>query len=288
MKSVLFEVKSVSGIGASTSVFCAFTDKNDEYINRSYIRVGRHRINIPDNAGYIYMNFYGSTFIDCYTISDTRENAYNGMNGVAFGTSITYRAATNYGYLQYLPDLSGMEFDNQGIGSGTILGSGNLDILAAIKAYTKYGSKDVCLIEGFVNDWHGDKTLGTWKDTAETTVCGCVRSAINYIISQNANISIFLVLDHYGRNYNSENCSSTATNSADLTQTEYYDEIAKVAYSLGVPVIKMYAESQISENTTQYLSDNIHPTELGAEQSANIIWSKMKQYYPNVVIQLIH
>jgi hypothetical protein len=66
-----------------------------------------------------------------------------------------------------------------------------------------------------------------------------------------------------------------------VTQKEYYDEIAKVGESLGIPVIKQYAISQISENTPQYIADNIHPTQLGAKQSAYAIWSQMRQYFPN-------
>lgn len=204
---------------------------------------------------------------------------YDGLYGVAFGTSLTYRAQTANGYLQYLPQLSGITFDNQGIGSSYIYGN----MLSAIKAYTGYSGKRVCLLEGFVNDWYYNKTLGTFTDTTEDSVCGCVRSAINYMLSQNTNLTIFLILDHYGRNYNSLDCSSTAKNSSNKTQYEYYEEVAKVAESMGIPVIKLYAESQISENTTQYLSDNIHPTALGAKQTANIIWGRMKSFYPNEV-----
>jgi hypothetical protein len=155
-------------------------------------------------------------------------------------------------------------------------------MLGKIKAYTGYSGKRVCLLEGFVNDWYSQKTLGTYTDTAETTVCGCVRSALNYIMSQNANLTVFLILDPYGRNYNSVDCSSSAQRNSK-TQYEYYEEIAKVAESLGIPVIKEYAGSQISENTPQYLLDNIHPNALGAKQSANFIWSKMKQYMPNAI-----
>ena len=208
---------------------------------------------------------------------------FDGLTGVAFGTSLTYRAQTTGGYLQYLPGLSGITFDNQGIGSSTIKGDGGgLDMLARIKSYSGYSGKKICLLEGFVNDWYGNNTLGTWKDTGETTVCGCVRSALNYMLSQNANLTVFLILDPYGRNYSSVDCSTTAVNGAGLTQFEYYEEIAKVAESLGIPVIKEYAGSQISENTPQYLLDNIHPNTLGAKQSANFIWSRMKQYYPNI------
>ena len=286
MSSVSFTINSVTGMDASKTIYCGFSDSNDAFISRATVSVGSYNLSIPNNAGYIYLSFFGDTYNSAYKIVSNakkkNDSQYDGMEGVAFGTSLTYKAITDYGYLQYLPDLSGITFDNQGIGSSTILGNGgNLDMLAAIKAYSSYSGKGVCILEGFVNDWYNNKTLGTWKDTAETSVCGCVRSALNYMLSQNANMTVFLVLDPYGRNYNSVDCSSTAENSANLTQKEYYDEIAKVAESLGIPVIKEYAESQISENTPQYMTDNIHPNALGAKQSAYFIWSKMKQYYAN-------
>lgn len=212
-------------------------------------------------------------------IGDISGSAFSGLDGVAFGTSLTYRAISSYGYLTKLSDLSGITFDNQGIGSSYILG----DMLTAIKNYSGYSDKRVCLLEGFVNDWHGNKALGTYTDTDETTVCGCVRSAINYMLSQNANMTVFLILDHYGRNNSGIDCSTSATNGAGKTQFEYYEEIAKVAESMGIPVIKEYAVSQISENTPQYLADNIHLNALGAVQSAYAIWSQIKQYYPNLI-----
>ena len=207
---------------------------------------------------------------------------FNGLSGVAFGTSLTYRKVSGNGYLTFLEPLSGITFDNQGIGSSTILGNGgSLDMLAAIKAYTSYSDKSVCVLEGFVNDWYQNNALGEWQDTEETTVCGCVRSALNYILSQNANITMFLILDHYGRNYNTLDCSTSAKNGSGLTQYEYYSEIAKIANSLGIPVIKEYEVSQISENTPQYLADNIHCNVLGARQSGTAIWNCMKLYPMN-------
>lgn len=217
-------------------------------------------------------------------VQDAVFKQFNGLNGVAFGTSLTYRKASGNGYLTFLEPLSGITFDNQGIGSSTILGNGgSLDMLAAIKAYTSYSGKRVCVLEGFVNDWYENKTLGTYEDTEETTVCGCVRSALNYMLSQNANMTVFLILDHFGKVNSTVDCSSTATNASGLTQYEYYEEIAKVAESLGIPVIKEYKLSQISENTPQYLEDNIHLNVLGAKQSGNVIWSKMKQFPVNAV-----
>lgn len=213
-------------------------------------------------------NVYGALNVD---------RQFNGLSGVAFGTSLTYRASTSYGFLTRLAELSGITFDNQGIGSSVIKGN----MLTAIKAYTGYADKTVCLLEGFVNDWYTGQPLGTYTDATEDTVCGCVRSALNYILSQNANLTVFLILDHYGRNNGGVNCATTAVNSNNVTQYQFYEEIAKVAESLGIPVIKEYEVSQISENTPQYLADNIHLNALGAIQSGQAIWSQMKQYYPN-------
>ena len=208
------------------------------------------------------------------------DTAWKGLSGVAFGTSLTYRAQTTGGYLQYLPNLLGATIDNQGIGNATILVTSDfptLDILAQVKNYADYASKSFCILEGFVNDFYrnADK-LGTWKDTGETTVCGCVRSAINHILTANPNITLILVLDHYGCVYNGSSTASTYTNTSGLMQYEYYDEIAKVANSLSVPVIKEYELSGMNEYTPDYFIDNIHPSALGAEQSANTIYYAMK------------
>ena len=207
------------------------------------------------------------------------SDQFNGLNAVAFGTSLTYRSQTTGGYLQYLPAMSGLIVDNQGIGSSYILGG----MLTAIKNYASYSGKRVCLFEGFVNDWYNNKALGTYEDTTEDTVCGCVRSALNHMLTQNRDMTIFLILDHYGRNYNGVNCSPSATNGAGLTQFEYYEEIAKVAESMGIATIKLYAFSGMNGYTPQYFLDNIHPNALGAEQTANAIWSQLKQYYPNKI-----
>ena len=198
---------------------------------------------------------------------------FDGLTGVAFGTSLTYNSNTTGGYLTELQNISGITFDNQGIGSATIMNQ----ILTKVKTYTGYAGKRVAILEGFVNDWYTNNPLGSYTDTSETSVCGCVRSAINYMLSQNPNMTIFVVLDHYGQT----SCASTATNSNALTQYQYYEEIAKVAESLAIPVIKEYAVSQICENTPQYLLDNIHCNTLGAVQSGRAIYSRMQGFYPN-------
>lgn len=208
-------------------------------------------------------------------------NQYAGKKAVAFGTSLTYRAKSSGGYLEYLPEMAQMTVDNQGLGNSTILEhQSHTDMMGVITGYTGYADKDVVLIEGFVNDWYDNSDkLGTWKDEGvitSTTVCGRIRYAINYILTQNPHTTLIMILDPYGQSYNgSAGCASTVVKSG-YTQMEYYDEIAKLAASLGIPTIKGYATSGMNELVSDYYIDIIHPSPLGAKQFANVIWSAMK------------
>lgn len=232
----------------------------------------------PQTATYVPVNRFKLMPGDI--IGSEAESEYDGLQAVAFGTSLTYRSETTGGYLDYLPSLSGMVIDNQGIGSGKI----KMDILNRIRSYTGYSGKRVAILEGFCNDFgYNAASLGVYTDNTDATVCGCVRQALTYILTQNRDITIFLVLDHYGQDYNDVNSSSTAVNSAGMTQYQYYNEIEKIAESLGIIVIPLYKISGMNENTPQYFIDNIHPSTLGAMQTAYAIWAAMKQHYPNRV-----
>jgi len=263
----------------TTNVFVLWFDKDKALLGNSNFTNGKVFNTSATYAKFIFLTANINDFyVKCdniYKISSD-VSKYTNMTGVAFGTSLTYRSQSTGGYLNYLPNLTGMVWDNQGIGNATILVTSDfptLDILAQVKSYTGYSSKDVCILEGFVNDFfrNHDK-LGEYTDTAETTVCGCVRSALNYILGQNPDITVFLVLDHYGTGVN----ASTAKNSSNMTQYEYYSKIAKVAESMGVPVIEGYKVSGMNEYTPDYFIDNIHPTATGAEQFANTIFAKME------------
>lgn len=207
-------------------------------------------------------------------------NPYDNLTGVAFGTSLTYRSQTTGGYLSTLETLSGITFDNQGLGSSTILArEGSPQMLPVIQNYSGWAGKRVCLLEGFCNDWYyNGGLLGTWKDTGTATVCGCVRTALTHILTQNPNLTVFLILDHFGKGIT----APSAVNSENETQFEWYEELAKLGRSMGIRVIREYELSEISNLTPQYLLDNIHLNALGAEQSAKAIWTGMKGTYPNL------
>lgn len=202
---------------------------------------------------------------------------YTDLKGVAFGTSITQRALTTGGYLQYLPMmLKAKSIDNQGIGSSVILPHGTYaDMMSAIENYAGYSDKDFCILEGFTNDWYVGNTLGTWTDTGSVTVCGRVRQAINHILTQNPSITLILVLDHIGQLYDNVDASSLAVANGK-TQMEYYNTIAQVAESMGIVCIKLYKDSEMNEKTPYMYIDNIHPSTQGAKQTAKVIYQKMR------------
>lgn len=210
---------------------------------------------------------------------DGYVNPYSGRAGVAFGTSITYRAITHYGYLQYLPDLLDMTFDNQGVSNGVLSDSQFPSIYDKITTYADYANMDVCIVEGFVNDWYSMQTLGLYTDNDDSSCCGRLRQALTHILTQNPHITVILVLDHYGRNYNQYEEGSTAIRNG-LTQYQYYNELAKVAESLSIPVIKLYEVSEMNEYTSFYYADDIHPNQTGAEHTATVIANCMKQIMP--------
>lgn len=282
------DVLKFSGLVGALTVYGAFTTDDNvvtHITTPTFIAPSDGMVNIMAHPDYPQTQTLfpaDSIKLDFSNILNVPDgiNAYDDLTGVAFGTSLTYRSQTTGGFLSYLETLSGISFDNQGLGSSTILAhEGSPQMLPVIQNYSGWTGKRVCLLEGFCNDWYyNGGLLGTWKDTGTATVCGCVRTAITHILTQNPNLTVFLILDHFGKGIT----APSAVNSENETQFEWYEELAKLGRSMGIRVIREYELSEISNLTPQFLLDNIHLNALGAEQSARAIWSGMKGTYPNL------
>lgn len=286
------DVFVISLTGANYCRPYAFVDVSGNILEKGdNITYTNMRIVAPDNAAFVAFNLFGrnaqgnvvigETIFQRYDaeINDIYNNIqpYSGKNCVAFGTSLTYRDS---GYRPYLAKLLNMTIDNQGVGSAfwRTWGDDPSNILYNVQQYNGYADKNVCIIEGCVNDWIAGRTLGTYTDTGTDTVCGCLYNMITHVYSQNPNIQIVVILDHYGRLFNGNDTSSAAVNSAGKTQRDYYDECAKVCEFYGIACVKEYAISSIGIFGTQYLYDNIHLNDLGGQQSAMVIAKAMAQY----------
>ena len=284
------DVFVISLVGANNFRPYAFVADDGSILKRGdNVTYTRERIVAPKNTAYVAFNLSGRNTEGSVIIGETSFQRYNaeiadiyskisspyyGKKCVAFGTSLTYR---NSGYRPYLAELLGMEIDNQGVGSSFWCDwqEGTWNVLYNIQQYTEYADKDVCIIEGCVNDWGGNRTLGTYKDIETGTVCGCLYNMISHVYTQNPNIQIIVILDHFGRLFNNNDASPSALNNKELTQYDYYEECAKLCAFYGIPCIKEYAISSITIFGEQYLYDQIHLNELGGQQSAMIIGQAM-------------
>lgn len=291
----VFIISLMAGVKYRPYVICASDGTIIEWGNPIPYQYHDYRLIIPDNGAYVGFNsvqedLYRTVYIDDskFTKIDLRLDnleshlisAYRGLSCVAFGTSLTYR---DTGYRPYLAEMLGMTIDNQGAGSSywQWWQQNSSNILYNVQNYNNYADKDVCIIEGCVNDWGNSRVLGTYNDTSTDTVCGCLYNMISYIYTQKPSIQIIVILDHFGRDYGgSGNCSSSAKNNNNQTQYDYYEEIAKTCEFYGISCIKEYALSSIGIFGQQYLADQIHLNDLGAKQSANTIASAMANIKP--------
>jgi len=215
-------------------------------------------------------------------INKNTANPYLGMSCVAFGTSLTYR---DLGYRPYLATDLGITIDNQGVGSAFWLTwqQDNSNILYNVQNYAGFADKDLCIIEGCTNDFGGNRTLGTYKDTGTNTVCGCLYNMISHVYTEKPGIQIFVILDHFGRIYGSSDSSPAKVNTDDKTQYDYYEECAKLCAFYGIPCIKTYEFCNVGPFGTEYLYDNIHLNALGGQQVAQAIAKAMLCYKPKIL-----
>ena len=154
-------------------------------------------------------------------------------------------------------------------------------ILSQIKGDASIANADLITIEGFVNDWFYQSTLGDITDTTPSTFYGAMYDAITYILS-NSNATLVFITDTTGRNYNNVDLRRPAIRNGK-TQNDFIEATIKMCNYMGIPVIDAGRKSTISEDTAAlYLADQIHQTEKGGEQYARTIWSELKNIMPRI------
>ena len=222
---------------------------------------------------------------------------WNGKQWVAFGTSITDTSYVNSEtgevtgkFVPYLAEYSGLIVTNHGIAGGCI-GSGGIhggtsNILNRILA-TDLSSADLITIEGFVNDFACAVDIGNIGDTENTTICGALYQAIRYCLEK-SHATVVLLTESYGREYtlkttgDKANYSINKRNSLGFLQKDYNDAIVKIGAYMGIPVIDCGAKAHINNFHPEYIIDQIHHTEMGGKQYANVIWQELKYMQPIV------
>ncbi len=223
---------------------------------------------------------------------------WNGKSWVALGTSITDTKntlapdGTSTGkFVPFLVSLSGLLVTDKGV-AGAVIGG---HILYYAGHSTETANANIVTIEGGVNDWAGNRPLGQVGDTvpyliewtspawnnggsAEGTFAGACYQAIKTAMDNSPKALVVILTDNTGQYIaqTGQHCERERQNSLGLLQKDYTDMLIAVAHYMGVPVINAGQRSMINQDNPEYLIDQIHQTELGGEQYANIIWSDLK------------
>lgn len=215
-------------------------------------------------------------------LAQAHASNWKGKVWHGFGTSITN--TSNEGkYANYLAEISGMTFVNHGY-SGGCIGSGsgvaNSQIINMIDS-ANLSNADLVTVEGFVNDWSQSVPIGDNTDKTTETLKGAIYVAITKLLSK-TNATIIFLTDHTGRLFNSTDIRRTVLRNGK-TQDDYRKATIEMCNYLNIPVIDVGRKCMISEDTPNYLVDQIHHTEKGGEQFARTVWSELKNIIPRIV-----
>ncbi len=130
---------------------------------------------------------------------------------------------------------------------------------------------DLIFVLGGTNDFHTGAQLGTVLDApSETTFCGALRSVCETLLNDHPDALIVFATPT--RRTTPPGTGTPDLNSAGLSLKDYRDAIIAVCAGYGIPVLDLYKNSMITEETAgQYLMDGLHPNRDGFEQMAREI-----------------
>ena len=208
------------------------------------------------------------------------------------GDSITYGVGTSNSRNNYegyrFPDLfakmSGATAYNYGV-SGTRIAKQSEPIPGEPEAghYILRVDKmepdlDVVVVFGGTNDFgHGDAPLGDFSSRGDDTFYGAMHSLIIKLVNKYPYATIvFLTPLHRSR----EESTVNAFGKPCVPLREYVKAIREVAEYYSLPILDLYKNSGLQPSIDiireLYLPDGLHPSDLGAQKIAKMLYSFLK------------
>lgn len=206
------------------------------------------------------------------------------LNVVFFGDSTVAGVGTNKTYAMWLAEYYGWTCLNYGIGgtgylnsmkgANSLAGDG-VEGVGATRDITEdsdYLSRvstlpmnaDLYVIGGGYNDWNMSKNIDTFKE--------CAESVYSYILTNNPNAKILVLTPT--RQYTNEK-DSRNPNTVGKTLEDYANAIKEVCESMSITCIDLYHYGAlypvISNQSTKYFADGLHPNANGDRVIANKI-----------------
>ena len=199
-------------------------------------------------------------------------DCFKGKKWLALGTSVTWYDSHKYqsglhtgeicrGYVGNVARRKQLTVKNGGIAGSTL---GNVDADSLINRYQNidWTDFDIVTIEYGINDYGSDIPVGTASDAAGTTTfAACLKTVIDYAMSQNKKLNIVICTDPDVR--------GDTQNNNNNTLKDYVDVAIAIAEQYRLPVCDWYYHSGINNYTRGNASydwltaDGTHPNNEG-------------------------
>jgi lysophospholipase L1-like esterase len=190
---------------------------------------------------------------------------YYGKKWVVVGDSLTeVNSRTTKHYFDYVADTTGITTVNYGVsGTGYKRDEGNNNAFYQ-RVSTIPLDADVVTIFGSGNDLTLISDLGTPTDTGTTTICGCINTTIDNIISRLPTVSLGIVSP---TPWSGNQPTIDDSNNMAL----YTKALMQICYIRSIPFLDLYHSSNLRPWTQEgreacYSKDNgsgVHPDETG-------------------------
>ena len=239
--------------------------------------------------GYACLQDYDDTNIGNSNIIESTieiENIFdinNLMNKkwVAFGDSLT--AVNTLGsdvknYTNYVSEKLGLSMSNYGVG-GTGYWRGNTNSQAFYQRIQNIPTDtDVITIFGSFNDLgtEGSTTglniIGNITDTGTDTICGCINTTLDNLITRTPNALIGIIAPTPW-----SDCNMLLTTARAEASQEYVEKLKQIAERRSIPFLDLYKSSNLRPwesafRTTFYNNaDGVHPNTYGHQRISAMI-----------------
>ena len=190
-----------------------------------------------------------------YTVAGNPKN----INYIALGDSRTKGKEKNYP--EIIHDNLGYNVTNLGVSGSTIMPKEGYDSMVNIVNTNNFNNADVVSIMYGRNDYKVLNPLGTYLDTSNETVMGCLYTSIVKILNDNnkCNIIVFSPFNDFSYG-NAPNYAKDVENSAGYTLQDLCEELKKFCnyYQLKyVDLINIFPSTINLEN----IPDGVHLTD---------------------------
>lgn len=217
---------------------------------------------------------YGKYFLSKSIVQKENESSsdvyarFKNKKWTALGDSHTQQGY----YTSQVVNKLNLNLTNKGYGGSTI--ADNETGYSFIDRYQDIPSdSEIITIYGGTNDWGQSITLkNESNDHDETTVCGALRTILDYYCTNFKTAFIFVITPPTSFSKFEDN---SYKNTLELTMRDYAAAIKEVALEYSVPIIDFNSNSGINKfNQNELLEDKVHLKEFANKRLAQIIIEK--------------